>query len=307
MKTIDLDLLLMDFAQGWQEKPEQALAALQELLLDETACLARMEMLRRVAKQAQERFPNLPGKSGPTDFAAEIRAIIQTSPFHALQEGKLDPERLHALTCDPDALWQAHLALVEEEGLEEPSPVSGSVEGSEATESQASPVRPGLTLLVRQGRMKEAEEGLRPYLRPLLRRAELPEDLAEELLAFVLKRASKLEEGRPFRDAVLDWVSDFAHERKMQAALAGFEKRDWLAIAEEGAVRQVIDAQFLRSPQPGWANDFLRLCRKSQVSTLQELASVELAGDYPALPGFRRNLMELGERKRNQGIQFLLN
>jgi hypothetical protein len=89
---------------------QQALAAFQSLLLDEASCRARVDLLHALRDRATREMPDLvPPRA---DFTREIRAIAELGTFRAFAQGLLLPHRLAGLTRDPDALWQAHLALL---------------------------------------------------------------------------------------------------------------------------------------------------------------------------------------------------
>jgi hypothetical protein len=105
---LDLDLVVHDFLAAFRADQPRAAAALQSLLLDEKTCRARVEHLRRVQAHSGRPWPR-------TDFRRDIRALTTLGTLPALEQGVVTPERLTALTCQPDALWDAHLALTAEE------------------------------------------------------------------------------------------------------------------------------------------------------------------------------------------------
>src|SRR5262249_23094518 len=113
--NIDHDLLFFDFTPAYAEDPGAAVHALQALLLDQAACRARIAFLRSLGELAGEALPEHdPGRSRG-DFAAEIRTILEAGIAPALEQGRLDSDRLAALTRDPEGLGQLHRALVVDE------------------------------------------------------------------------------------------------------------------------------------------------------------------------------------------------
>lgn len=107
----DLDLMLFDLAEAYQQDAQAAIAALQALLLDEATCQARAEALRSLNDNAQRHFPEEFTSPRPADFDVEIRVLTQGNLSQALADGSLSVERLAALTRDPDALMRVHQAL----------------------------------------------------------------------------------------------------------------------------------------------------------------------------------------------------
>jgi hypothetical protein len=106
--TPDLDLMLFDFAQEYQAAPQQALARMQLLLLDEEACSGRIAYLEALAEKA----PTEAANRGVADFEPEITLLCETGLYRAHQDGSLRPERLALLTRSPAALRAAHRRLV---------------------------------------------------------------------------------------------------------------------------------------------------------------------------------------------------
>jgi DEAD/DEAH box helicase domain-containing protein len=112
--TYQLPLAFLDFAEAYHQGPEQAVSALYALLLDESACTVRIELLealaRRVRRDRLEEFPGWPESS----FDDAIRLIADVGIAKALATRQLDVERLDAMSRHPEALLQMHKALVDE-------------------------------------------------------------------------------------------------------------------------------------------------------------------------------------------------
>src|SRR5438874_2039958 len=126
-----LETVLSDLAEAFDRGPDDGLDALQALLLDEAACQARAVVLRRQIAHAQATFPQL-AEQRPAGFDAELAAIRGGRLRDALADGSVSPERLIALTNDPDALLAAHRALMEpldDEASSSPSPPASGGEG----------------------------------------------------------------------------------------------------------------------------------------------------------------------------------
>lgn len=93
------DLVLLDFRTAFAEDGEQALSDLRVLVTDRALCQQRMACLR-VAHRSQA-ANGLPGR------LFELTAAELNSDSAKVEE-------LHRFTCDPDALWHAHLTINEE-------------------------------------------------------------------------------------------------------------------------------------------------------------------------------------------------
>ena len=278
---VDLDLMLQSFAETYRDDPEMALRLLQALLLDENACLARIELLKRVRGRAEADFPGLHGKRGETDFATEIQAIVEAGTIRAVKEGTLCPERLAALSRDPDALWQVHEALTQDEA--------------------PPPVPRGFTALARQRRWPELKRGLRPYAPILLEEAGLDAALADELVESVVEQARTLEEGQSFRHALPGWIEAFARARKVRARTGDLP---WEAIVERGAARKTLEAQLHRQAGVPWARGFCERGLDARLNGPLDILAVELPAELerPAtFPGFRRDLVQLAFQECSEG------
>lgn len=283
---VDLDLMFQSFAEAYRENPEVALRLLQALLLDERACLARIELLKRVRGRVEAGLPDLRGTRGEADFATEIRAIVETGTARAVHEGKLAIGRLDALTRDPDALWKAHLALV---GHDNGPPT-------------------GFTALARQANWQELAESFRPYAPILLEEAGLDVECCDELVDFVAEQARSLGEGQSFREALRHWIKDFvkARQRPGQATSVPETEEDWMRIVGIGAVIQTLEDQRRKQAGVLWARGFCERCIDARPSSPQDILRVDLPHGLersPALPGFRRGLVDLAVEQHRAGLE----
>jgi hypothetical protein len=110
------DLILLDFEEAYKRNSSAAVRLLLLLLLDEAACRTRVAYLLRLKAEGQDSGAPLPSRPTERPFDEEIRLICDVGLPAALDEGKLTPEvvhRLYRLTCDPDALLEAHRKLIE--------------------------------------------------------------------------------------------------------------------------------------------------------------------------------------------------
>lgn len=132
--TFDLRGAFYDFDQAFREDPDTALGEFQALLLDERACRDRIAFLTalQLSQEGEER------SISADEFAEEIRLIREGRTYAGFHSGKLLPERICRLASNPDALWQAHRALVA--GIVEPlDPPDHSVRLDSPTPTFCSP------------------------------------------------------------------------------------------------------------------------------------------------------------------------
>jgi hypothetical protein len=306
MKTkLPLDLVLLDFRGEYEQQPRQAIHALQALLLDESACRARVAFLERVARIGLQTRPDCdatgdtatlvrdrePGQD-PDDFAAEIRAILELGTFRALEQGQLSVDRLDALSRSPDALWRAHRELTADQDVETPRPARG--------------VEPtGFTRLAERGDWPELASRLRPYLPEVLRTVGLDETLGDRLLIFLLEKAQTLAaRGRRFRELMPEWLAEFAVQAGVGSLPRPLEPDDWKAIIDRAVVRIVLD----REPEgeSEWARQFRRTARQSRAASWQDLLRVpspEAAPPMSSLERFRRDLIAQVQRERAEAFR----
>lgn len=309
---LDMDLVLFDFAgafgDGKQGPAEQALYVLQTLLLDETTCRARIEFLRGLEEQAENNFQDLRAKklSGGS-FAAEIQAMMEIGTFPAFAQGLLRPERLAALSCDPDALWEAHQALTADDYepcavAARPTPTTAAVEMPLAATAA------GFTMLARTGRQDELRDQLRPWLPALMELVELPLDRAEALLAFLLEQAKQLG-NRRFRDALPGWLEEFGRQHRSDKLLAEARIPDWHAFLERAAVRRVLAEGPANEPE--WARQVRRLALDEKAATAQVVLLLRLPEELAqktGLPIFQRDLFtQIRQRHQEAARLFELN
>lgn len=95
MSSVDWDLVWHDFQKTFTCNIEDALDSFNRLLLDKDTCRARVEFLRSLERDG---------------FAKEIALIGGDGVYRS--SASIAADRLAQLTSNPDALWQAHLALV---------------------------------------------------------------------------------------------------------------------------------------------------------------------------------------------------
>jgi len=110
-RDLDLGLVMFDFSEALREDTHSALCALYELLLDETLCRTRIELLRSLEDRALRELAHLIPSAEQDDFRDVITIIARGETFPSVEEGRLHLDRLAAFTRDSDALWQAHRAL----------------------------------------------------------------------------------------------------------------------------------------------------------------------------------------------------
>ncbi len=109
----------LDFASAFERQPQEALLSFQALLLDEKELQRRIVFLRLLAQRTQvERLEREPPRH---DFQEEIAIIGRLGAINAVRENRIEPDRLIALSCDPDALLEAHAALTRETTIDPPT------------------------------------------------------------------------------------------------------------------------------------------------------------------------------------------
>ncbi len=114
--TREVPFAFLDFAEAYQQEPQQAMSALYALLLDESACSARIELLRALTRRFNREQPGQFSSWPASSFDEEIRLIAEVGLFKGLATRRLEVERLDALTRHPEALRQMHEVLVCEPG-----------------------------------------------------------------------------------------------------------------------------------------------------------------------------------------------
>ncbi|MFH1921867.1 MAG: hypothetical protein ABIP48_18530 [Planctomycetota bacterium] len=279
---------------------------LQLLLLDEATCRGRIAFLEELATHAEDEFPQLRELHSTEDFAKEIRLLGQLGAIQAVEEGRLDPERLAVLTWDPEALWQAHCVLT---GHKTEGSGRGGVGeslnedhlGDAASESR--PSEPNFTSLAQSGRLDELITRLRPWLPVLLQHVGLSEGLAESLLGFIQARTSQMG-GRRFRECLSEWLEEFAEGQKQGQAVRALRAEDWRLMLERGAACRVLEEE--RSDEPDWAGDFRRQALRVSVASAQDLLHVGLSKGVAQendLAAFRRDLLLQIEAQREEAFQ----
>jgi hypothetical protein len=304
---MSLDLLFLDFAEEYQKHPEQALYALQALLLDQASVRGRVAFLHELGALSETDLPDVAPERERSDFTEEIRLIREIGTIRAVEEHKLDPQRLAALICDPEALWRAHRALVSEDEGVEPTPAPTT---PVTARSETSPeTTPGtFTNLAVGGRWPELADRLRPYLPEVLQAVGLDVALAGPLLKFIQEQArSTTLQGRHFRQLLPVWLNEFAaaHGKEMARPL---RQEEWEAIlrpiVERTASRIILEEE--PAGQPSWAREFRRIALERRAGSLQDLLLIELPEEsVPALAlgSFRRDLATRIDRKRETALR----
>src|SRR4051794_20991818 len=106
MKNHDLDLMLFDFEAEFAADPEQALRRLHLLALDGRACRGRGTLLAALGDTGRPRDAGL---------TVALRLVCDVGLLRAWRDGAIGSDEcraLHRLSCDPDALLEAHRRLV---------------------------------------------------------------------------------------------------------------------------------------------------------------------------------------------------
>jgi hypothetical protein len=296
--NVDFDLLFLDFEDAFAQAPERAVHALQAILLDPAACRARITFLRSLEDLRREG----PGPAGRRpdqpqgEFAREIRTILEIGILPALEQGRLEPGRLAALTRDADALRQLHHALTADDTEDD---------------TEAVPAPSGFTALAARGAWEELGARLRPHLPYLLMHVGLPAAMADPLHEFLVRRARGAGTGaRRFRELVPGWLDEFARESGLDVRLRPLREEDWVRIIEWSTVQLVLEEH--PAGEPAWARSFRRAARDRGVASRRELAAVALPAD-PAytdddLASFRRHLtVHILEQTDRARLDFELN
>jgi hypothetical protein len=301
---MSLDPVFLDFAEEYQNQPEQALYALQALLLDEISVSGRVAFLHELGAFSETDLPDMAPEREQSDFTHEIRLIREIGTLRAVKEGTLDPQRLAALTCDPEALRLAHRALVFE-GEEPETTATPTTPGLAASETSPETTPGTFTNLWVRGRWPELTDCLRPYLAELLREVGMDVALAGPLLAFIEQKThSAAPQGQRFRQLLPAWLNEFAAARGEQPARQ-FRPEDWEAILRPAVKRTAPRLVLEEKPagQPGWAREFRRLALERGAGSLHDLLVIDLPDESvseDALGSFRRDLAKRmdGERER---------
>jgi hypothetical protein len=277
MTAIDLDLVFFRFADAYHDNAEQAVHALYALLLDESACRRRGEFLRRLSLLANREQPErLPER--PTDHSQTIRRIVEVGIGEALRDRSIHVEQLDALTCDPDALWQAHRALLEE----------GETPG---------PTGSGLTGLALGGDWEQFAARLEPYLPFVLQGMGLDLALVKEALPFVVERARTISPGQRIRDLLPAWLGELAR-REVRTPTT----EEWHALVERAALAIVLSNK--PAGEPPWATRFRDQALGTPLTSWQDVE--RLAAPAEAAPSvfplFRRDLLTQVRKQRTEAI-----
>lgn len=336
--TADTQLPLWDFAEDFQANPEPALQRLLALVLDRQAVRRRVAELRACADAGAAEFtaPDTDG-TDPAGFAgcqafaapasacsagkpaegprkpdtranlAEAVALVcgaQVLPLY--REGRLTEEhvwQLHRLTCDADALLDAHRRLVEEDAA---APTAVEVPTRVFEETRFGVPITGFTVLARTGRLADLEERLRPWLPFLLRRAGLTADLddalARQFLTFLRGRMADVQH-RGFRDLFPVWVQDFARAR----GATGQVHADGLLLSGEEVEADAVE-RVLRRPGEGespWARSYREAALHAPVRTARDLLTFETphVRDVSCLPNYRRDLFLEARQVLRDGLE----
>ena len=112
--TVDLEDVMLNFYDEFENDAETALITLQRILIDPALCAARVTWLEVMAASAKS-FPELSKYKHTTGFDEEIRLIVEEGVLAAYRKGELNEERLArlaALASDPEALMKTHKALM---------------------------------------------------------------------------------------------------------------------------------------------------------------------------------------------------
>lgn len=269
--------MFLDFAEAYERDPSQAISALQTLLLDERACRARVDFLRSLAELAACEFPDLPAGPPSQDFCDMIRALLDVGTARALELGLTTPERLHTLSCDPEALRWAHEALTGDPTAI-PAPAS------------ASP----FTTLMAGGQISELIERLRPVLPAILQAVGLPIDHADRLRQFLKERLGAGVRGRRFRELIPGWLEEFAHLAGLGALPRPLDPGDWRRIVERAVMLHVLRQR--PAGEPPWAEEYRETALQRGAESWEDLQAITLPEPYAQqaaddLPMFRRDLI----------------
>jgi len=300
---LDLDLVLFHFSDVWDDDPQAAVRAVEALLRDRSACQARIEMLRRLEARAQERRPHLPPLPLRGDFGREIALLANPGLVEAVDRGLLSPDRIAALTGDPDALWAAHRAVSRGSGrgLSPSGGESVETEVESGSEETAAPALPGFTELARHERWEELERRLGPWLPSLLGHVGLSEEMAGPLMEFILKQAPRLG-GRRFSELLPQWLEEFARSEGAEVRRSLRTEDEWRDYLEPGAFRLVFEAS--GPDEPAWAKQFREAALEEGICSSAGLLDFEprvSASSAEAVAAFRRDLLFEASQKREEG------
>jgi len=312
--NIDLDLVMLDFEQAYGDDSRRALHAVMALLLDRDACQARIELLRQVTEGAHADFPHLRARAGQDDFGDVIRQIESPGTIRAVEQGLLDPQRLHQLTCHPDALWQAHLALTE--FPDDPPETDGAATTDHETHlsaagdthiGQAQAEGGTITQLAAERDWGALKAQLRRFLPPLLLHVGMDVGFTDDLLEFVVRRAGDLE-GRRFRECLAGWLGEFADQHEIQQPPAELSTEDWVRIIETTAVTDVLSQT--AADEPDWARTWRQTALQQHPTTPRQLLSVELPESsadrrIPDLAKLRHDLYLDAREQVDQALRLL--
>lgn len=302
--TADTHAPLWDFAEDFRTNPEPALCRLQALLLDRRAVLRRVAELRALADDGAAEFAG--SNTGGTDLADAVALVCGARLLPQYREGRLTEKhvwQLHRLTCDADALPDAHRRLVAEDAA---APATVEVPTTAYEETRFGLPVTGFTLLARTGRLADLEERLRPWLPFLLRRtgltADLDEALARQFLSFLRGRMADVQH-HGFRDLFPVWVQDFAQARGAAGTLHAAGLNLSPADVEADAVERV-----LRRPGEGespWAKSYREAALHTPVRTARDLLTFETphVREVSCLPNYRRDLFLEARQVLRDGLE----
>jgi hypothetical protein len=202
-----LALIMLDFREAFAQDKAQALSDLLLLVTNPNLCLRRVACLRAARRHLNRPVPPRP----VSDLTARPEGL-----FGVIAE-ELTPaqvEELHLLSCDPDALWNAHRVLcAAPDPQPDPSPVPVSA---------GSPYG-GLTLMARDPNgIERVLEALAEYAPFWMEWYGLPAERANDFLAFVRTKLPIGETVR-FRDSWPVWLTEFASIQKASRSLTSEE------------------------------------------------------------------------------------
>ncbi|HUT09400.1 MAG TPA: hypothetical protein VMY42_02800 [Thermoguttaceae bacterium] len=266
------ELVMIDFAREFELHPLQALVRIQLLLLDEYLCRKRIEFLKGVAPRSAGHR----GRSEDARFQHSVNAIIRFGVIDAVEGGHLDAWDLHTLTCNPDGVWQGHIAAV------------AALSPSDGNTSE-----PGLTEITLQGDWDKLRARLREYFPAVAEFVGIPGYLFEAALENVVERSHALAQSR-FRDALPQWLADFAEVEGLQL-VRQLTTQAWEEILDK-YVRGVVCRQLIeeRSRPVDWLRAFVSAV--ADAPTWKELPDVTLPACLEPtrhFPGFCEHVSEL--------------
>jgi len=273
-----VELMLIDFEAEYQAVPDQALLRLQCLLLDEDACRARIAFLESVASDDAERENEL----GSAEETADL--VGRFGVFDTVEEGYADVAALHRLTCDPAALWRAHVSLCRFDDAVD---------------------QVGLTSLALQTNWDTFRDRLSVYVPAIIQHVGFPASHAGEVLDLLVERAAEIGYHH-FRDRLAGWLTEYAEDRGFPV-VQGFDRNDWEAIID-AHVRTVVCEHVKHSegrPEP-WRSAFVESAERAE--SWRQLGYLELPPPFEPISsflGFQKDIVELSESVHDEVTAFL--